>query len=256
VIPDPSRDPAALVDVLVSTFNSERYLDECLASARRCLPVGRILVADHASTDRTQAIARAYGAEIFEETRGLGFSRSLLLREARSPYVVFLDSDVIMRRSDFWRLAQASLGRPRVGAVVGMAMGHRFLYGLPFSLTVLPRRWATAVQIPDDVQARETYYFQQALARDRLRTDYILDAMEHHSQYRGHKPEWEGASTRRVAGLSPRQLAYAFIVVLLIHMNSRAPRNVLYTPFFYAKFMRGFLNPARWGYLDRRVEPP
>jgi hypothetical protein len=73
--------------------------------------------------------------------------------------------------------------------------------------------------------------------------------------YRGHKPEWEGANTRLVAGWSLYQLAYAFVVILLIHMNSRRPRNVLYTPVFYAKFLRGFLRPDRWRVLDRRTEP-
>jgi glycosyltransferase involved in cell wall biosynthesis len=251
----PPPAPGGTVDVLVSTFNSERNLEECLRSARRCLPVDRLLVSDHSSTDRTLEIARANGAEVETEDRGLGYSRTQLLRRARTEYVVFLDSDVIVRRTDFVAEAQRYWGRPRTGAVVGMSMGHRFLYGLPFSLTMLPRRWATEVVVPDDVHARETYYFQRALARDHRRPRYVLDAMEHRSLYRGHKAEWEGANTRRVAGFSPTQVAYAFAVILLIHMNSRSPRNVLYTPIFCAKFLRGFADPGRWAFLDRRIEP-
>lgn len=256
--PDPRPDaPAAdeRVDVLVSTFNSDRYLEACLASAERYLPVHRILVADHSSDDGTLDIARAHGAEVRTEDRGLGYSRSLLLRAAQTRYIVFLDSDVIIRRPDFWTAAAAEFQHPRVGAVVGLSMGHRYRYGLPFGLTILPREWALTVTVPDDVQARETYYFQQAMRRDRRKVAYVLDAMDHRSQYRGHKPEWEGAGVRRVAGLSPGELAYSFMVILLIHMKSRSLRSMLYTPIFCAKFLRGYTDPKGWGYLDRRVEP-
>lgn len=256
--PSASTDAPLLserVDVLVSTFNSARHLEACLSAAEQHLPVNRLLVADHSSDDGTLDIARAHGAKIQTEDRGLGYSRSLLLRAAQTPYIVFLDSDVIIRRPDFWRAAAAEFQRPKVGAVVGLSMGHRYLYGLPFGLTVLRREWALRVTIPDDVQARETYYFQQAMRRDRLKVAYVLDAMDHRSQYRGHKPEWEGAGTRRVAGFSLVELAYSFMVILLIHMKSRSVRSMLYTPIFCAKFLRGYANPAGWGYLDRRVEP-
>ena len=243
------------VDVLVSTFNSGRFLDPCLAAARAHLPVDRLLIADHASTDDTLAIAESRGAVVQTEHRGLGYSRSLLLRAARTPYVVFLDSDVILRKASFWPEAVEKFQRRGVGAVVGLSLGRRYLYGLPFGLTLLPREWALSVELPDDVQARETYFFQRAMRRDRRSVAYVLDAMEHRSQYRGHKPEWEGAGVRRVAGLSPRELVYSFMVILLIHMNTRTARGVLYAPIFAAKFLRGYTDPARWGYLDRRVEP-
>lgn len=243
------------VDVLVSTFNSARYLEPCLAAARKYLPVDRLLIADHASTDGTLAIAESFGAEVQTEDRGLAHSRNLLLRAARTPFVVFLDSDVIIRRPDFWNEAVAHFERRRVGAVVGLSVGRRYLYGLPFGLTLLPREWARRVELPDDVQARETYFFQRAMRRDRRSVAYVLDAMEHRSQFRGHKPEWEGAGTRRVAGFSPRELVYSFMVILMIHMNTRTARGMLYTPIFCAKFLRGYTDPKRWEYLDRRIEP-
>lgn len=255
---EPSAAPTGSlgpVDVLISTFNSERNLEACLASAQRSLQVQRILVSDHSSTDRTLEIARRHGAQILTEDVGLGFSRTQLLRESTSDYVVFLDSDVIVRRADFLEQSARAFSLGRTGAVVGMAVGHRYRYGLPFSLTVLPRRWAQSVAVPPDVHARETYYFQRALARDRRKVRYVLDAMEHRSLFRGHKPEWEGANTRRVASGSPAQIAYAFAVILLIHMNSRSPRNILYTPVFCAKFLRGYADPSRWAFLDRRTEP-
>jgi glycosyltransferase involved in cell wall biosynthesis len=251
----PTAGVGPSVDVLVSTFNSARDLDECLRAARAMLPVRRLIVVDHRSTDGTREIAARWGAEVHDEDLGLGYSRTLALSLATTPWVLFLDSDVIVRSPTFFAEASRLASRPGVGAVVGMAVGHSFRYGLPLGLTLLPREWAGSVTIPPEINARETYYLQEALRRDRHHVAYVLDAMEHRSLFRGHKPEWEGANTRLVAGWSLYQLAYAFAVILLIHMNSRRPRNILYTPVFYAKFLRGFLRPARWRVLDRRIEP-
>jgi glycosyltransferase involved in cell wall biosynthesis len=243
------------IDVLVSTFNSGQDLEECLRSARAYLPIHRLIVVDHHSNDATREIASRWGAEIHEEAVGLGYSRTLALTLAETRWVLFLDSDVIVRSPTFLADAMVQVRRPSIGAVVGMAVGHTFRYGLPLGLTLLPLEWARTVEIPPHINARETYYFQEALRRDRRKVAYVLDAMEHRSLYRGHKPEWEGANTRLVAGWSAYQLAYAFVVILLIHMNSRSPRNIMYTPIFYAKFLRGFLHPDRWRVLDRRTEP-
>ena len=84
---------------------------------------------------------------------------------------------------------------------------------------------------------------------------YVPEAMEHRGTYRGVRtwPEWQGAQTRLVAGVSAYELAYSFLVILLIHLNSRKLRNVLYTPVFWAKFLRGFADPERWRTIDRRT---
>ena len=77
--------------------------------------------------------------------------------------------------------------------------------------------------------------------------------MVHSGTYRGSPrwPEFQGAAIRRSSGWNPRELVYAGMVVLLIHMNSRRPRHILYSPVFYGKLLRGFLDPGRWGQLDR-----
>jgi glycosyltransferase involved in cell wall biosynthesis len=253
---EPADAPPQTVDVLVSTFNSARDLEECFRAARQYLPVHRLIVVDHHSTDGTREIVRRWGGQLHDEDVGLGYSRTLALSLAETPWVLFLDSDVIVRSPTFFAEASQLLRRPGTGAVVGMAVGHRFRYGLPLGLTLLPLAWARQVVIPPNISARETFYFQQALRRDHHKVAYVLDAMEHRSLYRGHKPEWEGANTRLVAGWSLYQLAYALVVILLIHMNSGRPRNLAYTPIFYAKFLRGFLQPERWRILDRRTEAP
>lgn len=242
------------VDVLVATFNSASTLDATLAAARKHLPIHHIIVVDRSSTDATQTIARRWNAEILLDEVGLGYARNRALQVADTDPVLFLDSDVIVTRPDFYARALEAFRMPQTAAVVGMAMGHRFEYGLPLSLTIVGRTWALTAGIPDTVQARETYFLQRAARRSGLKVRYIPDAMEHRGTYRSvpNWPEFQGAGIRATSGGSPRELLYAFVVILLMHMNSGRPGNVAYTPIFYAKLVRGFLRPDRWGQLDRR----
>lgn len=251
----PVARPLPPVDVLVCTFNSEQHLEECLRSARAHLPIHRLLVVDRHSNDRTVEIAERWGARVHLEDTGLGYSRTLAIELSETPYVLFLDSDVVLRRPDFYARALERLEHPRTVAVVGTAVGHRFLYGLPLSLTLVDRRWASHIAIPPWVQSRETYYLQRDARRSGLRVQYVQDAYDHHGTYRSVPtwPEFQGAWVRITGGFSFRELAYSGMVVLLIHMNSRRLRDLAYTPIFFAKIVRGFLQPERWRELDRRT---
>lgn len=254
-----SADPP--IDVLVATYNSAETLEESLLAVRRALPVHCLIVLDRSSTDETVEIARRYGAKVETDGIGLGYARNTALRLADTDLVLFVDSDVIIVRPDFLQRALMEIRAPRTAAVVGLAVGHRFRYGLPLGLTLLARKWALDAGIPDSVQGRETYYLQRAARAGGFRVRYVVDAMIHRGVSRNNPrwPEFQGASIRQSSGWNPRELVYAAIVVLLMHMNSRNPRNILYSPIFLAKLLRGFLAPNQWGRLVRiptnHVEP-
>ncbi len=248
--PRSGREP---IDVLVATYGSAATLADALESARRLVPIHCLIVVDRPSPDRSLQIARSMGARVFSDSTGLGSARNRALREADTDPVLFLDSDVRIVRPDFYETARREYARPRTAAVVGTAVGHRFRYGLPLGLTLVGRSWALAAGIPDAAQGRETYYLQRAARRRRERVRYVPDSMVHHGTYRAdpHWAEFQGASIRTSSGWSPRELAYSGEVVLLMHMNSGRARNVVYSPVFYAKLMRGFLAPDRWGPIER-----
>lgn len=245
------------VDVLVATYESARTLAETLTAVRTRLPVHHLVVVDRSSRDGTAELARSFGAVVLDDRVGLGRARNLALATADTDPVLFVDSDVVLERPDFYARALEEFARPRTAAVVGMSRGHRFRYGLPLGLTLLGRKWALASGIPDDAQGRETYYLQRAARRQGLVTRYVPDAMRHHGTYRSapHWPEFQGAAIRRSSGWNPRELAYAGMVVLLMHLNSGRVRNVAYSPVFYLKLLRGFSDPGRWARLDRSAEP-
>jgi glycosyltransferase involved in cell wall biosynthesis len=244
------------VDVLVATYNSGWTLRASLESARRHVPIHCLIVLDHGSRDGTLDIAREFGARIQNDAIGLGFARNECLRVADTDPVLFLDSDVRIVRPDFYPTARREYARPRTGAVVGESVGHRFHYGLPLGLTLIGRRVSLEASIPDRVLGRETYYLQRALRTTGRRVRYVSEAMVHEGTYRSapHWPEFQGAWIRNTSRWNPRELVYAAEVVLLMHMNSRRPRNVLYSPIFYGKLMRGFLAPDRWAVLERNPD--
>ncbi len=240
--------------ICVCTYNSAGTLEGCLSSVRRSAPEGRLLVVDHGSTDSTREIAKRYGALLIIEHRGLGYARQLCFDSTNTEYVAFVDSDVEIRDNRFFKTGAKILTDQKRGAIVGMAEGHRFAYGLPAGLLLLRKRDFNGRVIPEYIDARETYFIEKRLSQLGLRVVYLADVMIHRSQFRKFKPEWEGANTRLACGLSLRQLLFAFRVVVLIALNSRSIKNLAYTPIFYLKFLRGFVEPSRWRRLQRKGE--
>ncbi len=249
-------EPLAPVDVLVASYNSGTTIRETLASVRRCVPVHCLIVVDRQSTDGTVEVAREFGAQILSDRAGLGYARNAALQAADTDPVLFVDSDVTIERPDFYALALREYAHAGTAAVVGMSVGHPYRYGLPLGLTLVGRDWSLAARIPDQVQSRETYFLQRAARQQRKHVRYVENSMNHYGTYRrvGHWPEFQGAWVRSTSGWSLRELAYSAEVVLLMHMNSGRPRNVLYSPIFYGKLLRGFLHPDRWARLERRSD--
>ncbi len=248
-------DSLPTVDVVIRTFNSEKYLARCISSATSFLPVNRIIVVDHNSTDCTVKIAESFGAEIHQENIGLGYATTFGASLVSTEYALFLDGDVIITCESFYRDAIKKFENSRTAAVVGVENGHSFLYGLPLGLTLFRSEFIKSVYIPGNVKSRETYFIPRAVAASRSKVRYVNNAMEHDSVFRSYRywPEWQGANVRYSAGFSLQELAYSFFVILLIHMNSRRPKNIIYTPIFFIKLLRGFIFPSRWGEMDRRT---
>lgn len=91
-----------LVSIIVPVYNVEKTLYHCLASAvYQTLPETEVIVVNDASPDNSQAIIDEFESRfpdkvrciIHSENQGLSYARRTGLRNARAPYVVFLDSD-------------------------------------------------------------------------------------------------------------------------------------------------------------------
>jgi glycosyltransferase involved in cell wall biosynthesis len=242
------------VDVLIRTFNSADTIADCLQSVVKFIPIRKIIVVDHNSTDGTPEIASRFGAEVHSEETGLGFATKLLISRAETEYILFVDGDITVTNADFFERAAGLFNDPRTGAVVGCAVGHDFLYGIPLGLTMLPLDLARKIKMPDVIQGRETFYFEEILADYSKKVRYIRDAMVHRSTYRKYRywPEWQGAQIRYTPSRHFSQLLRAIFVVYMMHLNSKSAKNFLYSPIYYVKIVSGFLNPEKWGDVDRR----
>lgn len=83
------------ISVVIHTYNSEKYIEECLESVKS---VEEIIICDMYSTDRTIEIAQRYGAKIIYH-ENVGFAdpaRNFALSHATMDWVLVLDSDEVV----------------------------------------------------------------------------------------------------------------------------------------------------------------
>lgn len=97
-----------MISVVIPVYNTERYLEECVASVyRQEYEPKEVILVDDGSTDGSarlcDRLAEEYGLKVIHKENGGGASaRNAGIREATGKYIVFLDSD------DMW------IGGPQV----------------------------------------------------------------------------------------------------------------------------------------------
>jgi glycosyltransferase involved in cell wall biosynthesis len=108
---DPGKMPR--VSFIMPTLNAGALLDNCLASiARQTWPHDRceVILADAHSTDSTRDIAKKYGAVVIDDDgKNMEEGKRLALRRATGEYIVFVDADNEITRSDYIELAVKAL---------------------------------------------------------------------------------------------------------------------------------------------------
>lgn len=84
------------VTIGIPAYNTEKYISECIES---CLNQGykdiEILVVDDGSTDKTMEILKNYDVRVIRNKRnmGIGYSRNIIIDNARGDAILFLSSD-------------------------------------------------------------------------------------------------------------------------------------------------------------------
>lgn len=98
------------VSVIVPAYNAAATLPDCLEAIGTALREGdELLVFDDASTDATRNIAEMAGARIAVNAgspKGPGYGRNQAAAEARNPFLLFVDADVIIRNDTINRLVE------------------------------------------------------------------------------------------------------------------------------------------------------
>ncbi|MDF9391637.1 MULTISPECIES: glycosyltransferase [Methylococcus] len=115
-----------LLSVIVIGRNEGERLSRCLASVRGMRDPGgpvEIIYVDSASRDDSVARARAFGAKVIEvkpERPSAALGRNAGWREAKAPYLLFLDGDTVLH-PDFVADSLPEFDDPKVAVV----WGHR-----------------------------------------------------------------------------------------------------------------------------------
>ncbi|HUV71511.1 MAG TPA: glycosyltransferase family 2 protein [Clostridia bacterium] len=81
------------ISAVINTFNEEANLKRCLESVRDL--VDEVVVVDMHSTDKTVAMAKKFGAKVFQHqyTRFVEPARNFALRQAQGDWILVIDAD-------------------------------------------------------------------------------------------------------------------------------------------------------------------
>ncbi len=86
------------ISVVIPCYNEEKFLEACLSAIQKQTEqVSEIIVVDNNSTDRSAAIAKAYGAKVIKEERqGITPTRNRGFDEARGDIIARCDADTLV----------------------------------------------------------------------------------------------------------------------------------------------------------------
>jgi glycosyltransferase involved in cell wall biosynthesis len=93
-VEEPNLEP---VDILMVTLDAELYLEKCLDTVYREVPVNKVFVVDGGSKDKTlEILGKYHRVEIHErpDIRTTGKGYEFLLARATTPWIVFMDADI------------------------------------------------------------------------------------------------------------------------------------------------------------------
>jgi glycosyltransferase involved in cell wall biosynthesis len=86
-----------LVSVIVPTYNSADYLEECLKSIlAQSYENTELIVVDNSSQDNTQAIANKYTNSVYTKGNERSAQRNFGVSKSRGEYILIIDSDMVL----------------------------------------------------------------------------------------------------------------------------------------------------------------
>jgi glycosyltransferase involved in cell wall biosynthesis len=111
------------VDIVLLTLNSERKLEDCIASVYANVPVAKLIAVDGGSTDKTLEILsrfnHKYGnVEIIHDKGTRATARQKGIEAVTSEWFIFVDSDVVLCKN--WHKKAFQQVTEDVGAVWGI----------------------------------------------------------------------------------------------------------------------------------------
>jgi GT2 family glycosyltransferase len=111
--------------IVIATYNRCAVLEQSLAALYELPGKPKIVVADNASTDRTEAVCKRFGSRVvlLKLRRNVGAAaRTIGAREAGSPYVAFCDDDCVWLPGALERAVERFKAFPDVAILNGRVL--------------------------------------------------------------------------------------------------------------------------------------
>lgn len=273
---------AKLVDVLMPTYNSAKYLEPAIDSVVKAIPKCRLIAADHHSQDGTIEVLKKHRATILFENKSLGYARQILIEKSRSRIVLMFDSDVVIDEEGWFNRAVNLLGSlsedgKRIGAVVLLPNVNpppelerlkRFWWRLLPNLereffvthsTLFLRESLQGIRIPDQLGAAEDVYIWLHIRGRGYASRTITVRGVHHFTLSEIKGGWMGANLRVLQASVGKKvfrfvlanvLLYPFLAFIasIFTLNLRILR---YNITRWLGYLAGYLFPARYRFIVR-----
>jgi len=127
----------SLISIIIPTYNDALFLGRCLDSVfNQTLQDLEVIVVNDGSTDNTLEILEAYRDRITlinQENQGRNPARMRGFKEAQGQFLIFLDSDIKMRKDMLELLYQALLDHPKASYSYGsFHFGNKLFKGFEF----------------------------------------------------------------------------------------------------------------------------
>lgn len=107
-----------MISVVIPTKNSGRTLDACLQSLRaESTLIAEVIVVDNFSSDDTQQIAEKHHCSVIVAGPERSAQRNIGLRHVTAPFVIFLDSDMVIEPNVLSTVLNLFAVNPVVGAI-------------------------------------------------------------------------------------------------------------------------------------------
>lgn len=242
----------------------------------RSMPVRRIVVIDHHSSDNTLQIAAKQRCEVIEEDKGLGYARDLAFRSAETPVFAMVESDLVYDERSWYPRAR-SLLEGRVGAVVAAVTrgldnprgrynefwsrvtpfrGRR--HGFSAGSTLFLREATRDIHVPPELNAYEDIYIMRKMSRRGWTYRWVEVEGMHYSDFStSAKARWFGANARRLYSLDRGDVSLLRRNLLLpakglIAALSTSDGSILLWALTYSlAFLRGYDDPSAFEKLKR-----
>jgi GT2 family glycosyltransferase len=112
------------VSILITTYNSSKFLKSCLESAVQQDYADReIIVVDNASSDGTRSVLRELETRVRviynDINRGFAGGQNQAIAQSSGDWLLSLNPDVILKPDFLSKLLAAASGRERIGALCG-----------------------------------------------------------------------------------------------------------------------------------------